>query len=172
MLVELARFGAPELRGPTVGSKIHSLISASYLFVGFICIVYSYSHQEPFLRMAGITVLAIGLTVVAFGTSAPEIVVSATAASQGKVDISLGNVLGSNVANIGLVLGASAVVLSVVTVPGSRATSMIAQLRAKLPRSVRLWIGGAATAGLQLPTGATQLTDFRSLQRQVELLVD
>ncbi len=50
----------------------------------------------------------VGLTVVAFATSAPELLVSLIAACKGSSGISLGNILGSNVANIGLVLGASA----------------------------------------------------------------
>ena len=62
-------------------------------------------------RRFGVSTMVVGLTVVAFGTSAPEIVVSSMAASEGKVDLALGNVLGSNVANIGLVLGACALVL-------------------------------------------------------------
>ena len=62
-------------------------------------------------RRFGVSTLVVGLTVVAFGTSAPEIIVSGLAASEGKVDLSLGNVLGSNVANNGLVLGVSAIIL-------------------------------------------------------------
>ncbi|QFU81174.1 calcium/sodium antiporter [Natronorubrum aibiense] len=58
---------------------------------------------------AGISPLIIGLTVVAFGTSAPEIAVSATAALEGQGDVSVGNVVGSNVFNIGLILGLVAV---------------------------------------------------------------
>ena len=54
--------------------------------------------------------IIVGLTVVAFGTSAPELVVSLIAAVKGSIGVSLGNILGSNVANIGLVLGASAFV--------------------------------------------------------------
>jgi cation:H+ antiporter len=53
----------------------------------------------------GLSPLAIGLTVVAFGTSAPELVVSVDAALSGAQDISVGNVVGSNIANIALVLG-------------------------------------------------------------------
>jgi len=53
----------------------------------------------------GVSSLVIGLTVVAFGTSAPELMVSLNAALQGYSDIVIGNVLGSNVANIGLILG-------------------------------------------------------------------
>jgi len=58
----------------------------------------------------GVSALVVGMTVVAFGTSAPEIVVSALAALEGKGDLSIGNVLGSNIANVGLVLGACTVI--------------------------------------------------------------
>jgi len=58
----------------------------------------------------GVPSLIIGLTVVAFGTSAPELVVSSIAAARGYSAIALGNVLGSNIINIALVLGLSAVV--------------------------------------------------------------
>lgn len=53
----------------------------------------------------------VGLTVVAFGTSVPEIVVSTLAAVRGEGGMSIGNILGSNIANIGLVLGACALIL-------------------------------------------------------------
>ena len=56
----------------------------------------------------GISSLAIGLTVVAFGTSAPELVVSIDAALSGASDVSVGNVVGSNIANIALILGLAA----------------------------------------------------------------
>ncbi len=65
-------------------------------------------------RRLGVTSLVIGLTVVAWGTSAPEVVVSAKAAWSGKAEMSLGNVLGSNVANIGLVLGVTSILLPAV----------------------------------------------------------
>lgn len=56
----------------------------------------------------GVSSLAIGLTVVAFGTSAPELVVSVDAALSGANDIAVGNVVGSNIANIALILGLAA----------------------------------------------------------------
>ena len=59
-------------------------------------------------RNLGIGALMIGLTVVAFATSAPEIVVSVLAASRGEPDLAIGNAIGSNTANIGLVLGVAA----------------------------------------------------------------
>ena len=58
----------------------------------------------------GVSPLAIGLTVVAFGTSAPELVVSVNAALSGANDISLANVVGSNIANVTLILGLAALI--------------------------------------------------------------
>ncbi|MFD2033177.1 calcium/sodium antiporter [Belliella marina] len=61
----------------------------------------------------GLSAGLIGLTVVAFGTSAPELLVSVNAALKGTSDISIGNVIGSNIANITLVLGISAVIFPI-----------------------------------------------------------
>jgi len=60
-----------------------------------------------------ISSIVIGLTVVSFGTSFPELVVSVNAALDGHPDISLGNVVGSNIANLGLVLGLTAVLFPI-----------------------------------------------------------
>ncbi|HUF13967.1 MAG TPA: calcium/sodium antiporter [Longimicrobiales bacterium] len=62
----------------------------------------------------GISSLVIGLTVVAFGTSSPELAVSAAAALRDEADIALGNVIGSNIFNILVVLGLSALVAPIV----------------------------------------------------------
>lgn len=64
------------------------------------------------LRM-GITRLVVGLTVVAFGTSSPELVVSIKAALQGGADIAVGNVVGSNIMNIALILGIASLIYPV-----------------------------------------------------------
>jgi cation:H+ antiporter len=61
----------------------------------------------------GISPLLIGLTIVSFATSSPELLVSLVAAFQGKSAIAVGNVVGSNIANIGLVLGAAALIYPV-----------------------------------------------------------
>src|SRR3989344_1146085 len=58
----------------------------------------------------GISALVIGLTIVAFGTSAPELIVNIFASIQGNTDIAIGNILGSNIANILLILGISAMI--------------------------------------------------------------
>jgi cation:H+ antiporter len=76
-----------------------------------------YSGSEWMVRGAAhlalslsIRPIIVGLTIVAFATSAPELLVSLIAAAKGSAGVSLGNILGSNVANIGLVLGARAMV--------------------------------------------------------------
>lgn len=90
-------------------------------------------------RRFGVSPLVVGLTVVAWGTSMPEVVVSGYAAWQGRPASSLGNVLGSNVANIGLVLGSCAVILPAV---------LLGQVN---PRE-RIWLLGSL-AGLWLVCG-------------------
>ncbi len=60
-----------------------------------------------------ISTMVIGVTVVSLGTSAPELVVSVNAALSGHPDIAMGNVIGSNIANIGLVLGLTVLILPV-----------------------------------------------------------
>ncbi len=62
---------------------------------------------------AGLTPLMIGLTVVAFGTSSPEIAVSLEAALMGHGDVAVGNVIGSNIFNILSILGISALVMPI-----------------------------------------------------------
>lgn len=64
----------------------------------------------------GLSPIVIGLTVVSLGTSAPELVVAVLAAIQGSGDLAVGNVLGSNLANIGLILGGTAIVSPLVVV--------------------------------------------------------
>lgn len=61
-----------------------------------------------------ISPLVVGMTVVAFGTSAPELIVSLTSAVQGDAEIAVGNVVGSNIANIALVLGITVLIFPVV----------------------------------------------------------
>ncbi len=63
----------------------------------------------------GVSSLVIGLTVVAFATSAPELAATIIAALEGAPDIAIGNVMGSNVANLGLILGTAAVIFPLYT---------------------------------------------------------
>lgn len=109
----------------------------------------------------GITALAIGLTVVAFGTSAPELVVSLQAALSGANDISVGNVVGSNIANIALILGLAALV--------SPVTAEAKIIRVDLPLAILasfalvgiLWDGVATRVeGTLLVLGLLAYTSF------------
>ena len=61
-------------------------------------------------RKFGIPQLVIGLTIVAMGTSAPEAAVSITAALKGNADITIGNIVGSNILNVLIILGVTAVI--------------------------------------------------------------
>lgn len=84
------------------------------LLTGFIMIVFSADElvkSSAYLaKTFKISPLVIGLTIVAFGTSAPEIIVTITAAFSNKSGLAIGNAIGSNIANIGLVLGLTALI--------------------------------------------------------------
>ena len=62
-------------------------------------------------RKAGVSEFVIGLTIVGMGTSAPELVVSVLGALKGNADIAVGNVVGSNIFNVFLLLGATAMIM-------------------------------------------------------------
>ena len=82
---------------------------------GFVLLVWGadrFVHgAAAFARNLGVSPLIIGLTIVGIGTSAPEILVSAVAAWQGNPALGVGNALGSNITNIALVLGITALIL-------------------------------------------------------------
>lgn len=88
-------------------SIIYILIGLTLLVVGGEFLVRSSVALSFKLKLSK---MVIGLTVVSFATSAPELLVSLNAALTGFSDIALGNVIGSNIANIGLVLGITAVI--------------------------------------------------------------
>jgi hypothetical protein len=60
MFLELVQIGSAEIRGHSGGNFVRALVSAAYIAVGITCIVYGYSHQIAYLRLAGITVLSLG----------------------------------------------------------------------------------------------------------------
>ena len=89
-------------------------MSIVYLLLGFVLLVvggeFLVRSSVALSLKLNISRMVIGLTVVSFATSAPELLVSLQAAIDGFSDISLGNVIGSNIANIGLVLGLTAMI--------------------------------------------------------------
>ncbi len=92
-------------------------------------------------RRLGMTPLLIGLTVVAFGTSMPELFVGLSAVMQGCPDILIGNVVGSNIANIGLILGLSALLVPLSVTVKNIAYEFYLVLAATLALFVVAWMG-------------------------------
>ncbi len=90
------------------------IFSIIQLVIGFVLLTYGaerlVSGSSTVAFRLGLSPLVIGLTVVAFGTSAPELVVSIRATIAGNSDIAIGNVIGSNIANIALILGVTAMI--------------------------------------------------------------
>ena len=86
-------------------------------------------------RIFGMSERLIGLTIVAFGTSLPELVTSATAAIKGKADIAVGNIVGSNIFNILFVVGTSALITPVVYASNFFVDSIVC-----IATAVLLWV--------------------------------
>lgn len=84
----------------TIGGLVLLTLGAEFLVRG----------SAAFARRCGLSPLVVGLTVVSIGTSMPELVVSVDAAMQGKEAIGIGNIVGSNISNIALILGLAALV--------------------------------------------------------------
>ncbi len=84
------------------------------LAAGFILLIkgadWLVGGSSSIAKRLGISDLVIGLTVVSFGTSAPELIVNIFASIQGNADIAIGNIVGSNISNILLILGISAII--------------------------------------------------------------
>lgn len=90
------------------------LMALLEILTGFVLLVWAADRlvagASALARIAGVSPLVVGLTVVGFGTSAPEMVVSAMASLQGNPSLALGNAIGSNISNMALILGLTALV--------------------------------------------------------------
>jgi cation:H+ antiporter len=82
--------------------------------LGFVLLIkgadFLVDGASAIARRFSVSDLVIGLTVVAFGTSTPELFVNIVASARGNTEIAIGNVLGSNISNVLLILGISAVI--------------------------------------------------------------
>jgi cation:H+ antiporter len=93
----------------------------SYFFIGFGIVLLYFggeflvAHASKLARHWGISPMVVGLTIVAFATSSPELAATIAASFKGTSDVALGNVIGSNIANIGLILGVSALIYPIMT---------------------------------------------------------
>lgn len=90
------------------------LFATLLLFVGLLLLVYGADRlvygAAVLARSLGLPPFVIGITIVGFGTSLPELIVSVTAALNDQNDMAVGNVIGSNIANILLILGSAALI--------------------------------------------------------------
>ena len=93
------------------------ILSIVYLVVGLVLILVGANiltdGASAIARRLGISDLVVGLTVVAFGTSAPELVISVMSAVGGSSELAVGNVVGSNIFNILMIIGVTAMVVPV-----------------------------------------------------------
>jgi len=91
--------------------------------IGFVFLIKGASilvdGASSVARKFGVSALVIGLTIVAFGTSAPELIVNIFASLKGNTDIAIGNILGSSIANILLILGISAIIFPLAVKKGT-----------------------------------------------------
>lgn len=96
-----------------------NMIDLLYIIAGFVLLVkggdYLVDGAVSIARFAKLSPMIIGMTVIGFGTSCPELLVSTQAAIAGSPGIAIGNVVGSNIANIALILGVTALIHPVPT---------------------------------------------------------
>ena len=96
-----------------------TLLAIIQLIAGFVLLYFGgdwlVNGGVALARRFRISPLVIGMTIVAFGTSAPELLVSMTSTIKGSAGIAMGNVIGSNIANIGLILGLTAMLCPIPT---------------------------------------------------------
>ncbi len=97
-----------------ISRVLHMILNFLLFIAGVLLIIgganYLTEGAAFLARKIGVTPLVVGLTVVAFGTSAPELVVSLTSALKGSADIAVGNVVGSNIFNILMITGIAAMI--------------------------------------------------------------
>ncbi|TNH82115.1 calcium/sodium antiporter [Aeromonas sobria] len=94
------------------------MMTLMWLAIGLVCLVvgaeYLVRGASRLATMMGISPLVVGLTIVAFGTSAPELAVSIQSGLEGQAGIAVGNVVGSNIFNVLFILGVSALIVPLV----------------------------------------------------------
>lgn len=147
-------------RRPLLGFAAPMLLH--WCLVG-VALVVLYCGAEALVRGSaslalrlGIAPLVVGLTVVAFGTSSPEVFVSLKAAFAGHGDLAVGNVVGSNLFNVGVILGLSAVIVPIrvqlqllrLDAPVMVAAMLVVPLLLLGPSEVSRWEGAALLAAL------------------------
>lgn len=127
--------------------------------VGAVLVVWgadvTVNAASAIAKMFGMSDRLIGLTIVALGTSLPELVTSVTAARKGKADIAIGNIVGSNIFNILFVVGTTAIVTPVIFEANFVIDTLVA-----LAAGVILWLGVFKNKELRRPAGIVMLLAY------------
>lgn len=115
------------------------LLATVAILVGFVILIWSadlfIAGAAAIASNMGLSPIIIGLTIVSIGTSAPEILISITAALSDAGELAIGNAIGSNIANIGLVLGATLILAPMTVKPSC--------MRRELPTLLMVTLGTA-----------------------------
>ena len=129
------------------------------LAVGIVMIVFgsdmTVDNATILAEAFGMDDRLIGLTIVAFGTSLPELVTSVTAARKGKADIAIGNIVGSNIFNILFVVGTTALIT-----PCTFKTGFLIDSAVALAAGLILWFGVMKEQKLKRPVGILMLAAY------------
>ena len=151
-----------------------------FLIIGLIGLVWGanlfVSGSASVAKHIGMTPMMIGLTVVAFGTSAPEMIVSADAALNGIPAMGVGNAIGSNIANIGLVLGVTALIATIPVNSGLMRQEIPLLLAVTVLAAMCLWdyrltyIEGWILLGSTIPVSAILIRHARNTNKQPKTL--
>lgn len=117
-LLNMSKKGAVKVEEEAEEKKERTIPQLIFLsIIGLILIVWgsntTVDSASQIARIFGMSERLIGLTIVAFGTSLPELITSVTAGMKGKADIAIGNIVGSNIFNILFVLGTTALIIPV-----------------------------------------------------------
>ena len=130
-----------------------------FMLVGGVMVVkgsdFAVSGASAIARFFGMSERFIGLTIVAFGTSLPELVTSVTAAKKGNAGIAIGNIVGSNIFNILFVIGTTALIC---TVPFE--SKFIIDTIIAIASGAVLWLGTYENRELRKPCGIVMLLGY------------
>ena len=129
------------------------------LIIGFVLLIkgadFFVEGSSSLARFLKIPSVIIGLTIVAMGTSLPEAAVSISAALRGNAEITIGNIVGSNIFNILFVVGTAALIVPVEFLPGFGIDTVIA-----LGAGLLLWICTWRKRALTRPAGIVMLISY------------
>lgn len=130
-----------------------------FIVIGLVMVVFgsnvTVDAATKLAELAGLSEKFIGLTVIALGTSLPELVTSVTAARKGKADLAIGNIVGSNIMNILFVVGTTALIVPVTFQQGFVVDSIIA-----IATAVLLFVCVVKTKKLQRWGGVIMLLGY------------